>query len=107
MGIFMKNLDKFIIKTLNEELNITSLNELQKDVIPEIEKKQNSILISKTGSGKTLCYLIPLLKELDFLSNNLQAIIVVPTKELVRQIAKILKSFKKYKRWINIYCFFR
>lgn len=97
MGIFMKNLDKFIIKTLNEELNITSLNELQKDVIPEIEKKQNSILISKTGSGKTLCYLIPLLKELDFLSNNLQAIIVVPTKELVRQIAKILKSFKKYK----------
>lgn len=92
----MTNLKSFITETLESELNINKLNELQNEAIPIIEKDKNVILISRTGSGKTLCYLIPILNNVDFLSNSLQAIIVLPTKELVRQVSKTLSAFKKH-----------
>lgn len=92
----MENFKKFIKQSLNDEFNIKSLNDLQKEAIPIINKDKNVVLISQTGSGKTFCYLLPILENIDFDSNNLQAMIVVPTKELIRQITKILASFKKH-----------
>ena len=91
----MKEFKSYIAKTLIEQLNISELNNLQKEVIPIINKDKNIVLVSETGTGKTLCYLIPILEKIDLESTNLQCIIVVPTKELIRQITKILMEFKK------------
>ena len=92
----MNQFKTYITKTLNEELLINELNQLQKEVIPIIEKDKNVVLVSQTGTGKTLCYLLPILNSIDLNNTNLQCVIVVPTKELIRQITKILSDFKKH-----------
>ncbi len=102
----MNNLKTFIKQALENELKITQLNELQQEAIPIINKENNTILISQTGSGKTLCYLIPMLESLDFDKQTLQAAIVVPTKELVRQVSKTLSYFKKYNSKMSYISFF-
>ncbi|MDE6429028.1 MAG: DEAD/DEAH box helicase, partial [Malacoplasma sp.] len=55
----MKEFKSYIAKTLIEQLNISELNNLQKEVIPFINKDKNIVLVSETGTGKTLCYLVP------------------------------------------------
>ncbi|MDE6893961.1 MAG: DEAD/DEAH box helicase, partial [Malacoplasma sp.] len=91
----MKEFKNYISKTLVEQLNIKELNNLQKEVIPVVNKDKNVVLVSETGTGKTLCYLIPILENINLEITDLQCIIVVPTKELIRQITKILMEFKK------------
>ena len=97
----MEKNNNYIIEVLNNELDIASLNEMQNKVIPEFIKNQNNILISKTGSGKTLCYVIPMLNLIDFDQDKIQAIIILPTKELVRQCSNIISSFRKYNNKIK------
>ncbi len=52
---------------------------------------KNAILLSPTGTGKTLAYLIPLIKKID-LNKGSQALIIVPTTELALQIKTVLKE---------------
>lgn len=92
----MENFKKFIKQALSEEFHIKDLNDLQKEAIPIINKDKNVVLVSQTGTGKTFCYLLPILENINFDSINLQAVIVVPTKELIRQITKNLAMFKKH-----------
>lgn len=55
---------------------------------------KSAILLSPTGTGKTLAYLIPLLKKITNKSNHLQALIIVPTTELALQIKTVLRELK-------------
>ncbi len=50
---------------------------------------------SSTGSGKTLCFLIPIIEKIDFENQNTQAIIVAPTRELAQQIFDMATPFCK------------
>lgn len=50
----------------------------------------NAILLSPTGTGKTLAFLIPLIKKIDR-ENGFEALIIVPTTELALQIKEVLK----------------
>ncbi|MBR5053887.1 MAG: DEAD/DEAH box helicase, partial [Bacteroidaceae bacterium] len=47
--------------------------------------------LSPTGSGKTLAYLLPLLQKLDAKNDNLQALIIVPSRELATQTADVAR----------------
>lgn len=49
-------------------------------------------LISPTGSGKTLAFLLPLLADLDNAITEVQALIIVPTRELAIQIEQVFKQ---------------
>lgn len=100
----MNNLKDFIKNTLVKEFNIKELNEIQNETIPEIARSKNTILVSRTGTGKTFCYLIPILESINYNIQTLQSIIVVPTKELVRQISKNLNAFKKHNNNIKFLC---
>ena len=44
------------------KLNISALNPMQEEAIPVIEKTINTVLLSPTGTGKTLAFLLPLVK---------------------------------------------
>ena len=58
----------------------------------EFSSKQGDlILLAATGSGKTIAYLLPLLPLLDEENKNTQALIIVPSRELVIQIEKVFK----------------
>ena len=55
-------------------------------------KKGDVILLSPTGSGKTLGFLLPLLNVLDLNIATVQALILVPSRELALQIEQVFRS---------------
>jgi ATP-independent RNA helicase DbpA len=57
-----------------------------------IDRNSNVLLLSATGTGKTLAYLLPLIKMLNPANKNTQAIIIVPSRELALQIETVFKS---------------
>lgn len=75
-----------------EKLNIAALNPMQEEAIAVIEKTTNTILLSPTGTGKTLAFLLPILKNLDAENPEVQALIVVPTRELAIQIEQVVRN---------------
>ena len=88
--------DARIIKRLTE-LNIIDPTEIQTQSIPFLaEKGSDFIGMSQTGTGKTAAYSIPLLQNINVKNNNVQALILAPTRELVQQIAKNIFKFTKY-----------
>ncbi len=75
-----------------QKLNIQELNPMQKEAIPLIENKANTLLLSPTGTGKTLAFSLPLLNMLDSESEEVQALILVPSRELAIQIEQVIRS---------------
>ena len=80
------------IEALTQKLHLT-LNAKQTTVCNELlEHTDNLMVLSPTGSGKTLAYLLPLTQLLDAQSNQVQAVVVVPGRELALQSATVLKD---------------
>ncbi|MEZ8169817.1 MULTISPECIES: DEAD/DEAH box helicase [Vibrio] len=65
--------------------------EIQQAVIPTIIAEKDVLALAQTGSGKTLAFGLPLLNSIKHDVNELQAIIIVPTRELASQVAKALE----------------
>jgi len=74
------------------KLNIHTLNPMQEEAIAVIETTANTVLLSPTGTGKTLGFSLPLLKSLDSDCNDIQALILVPTRELAIQIDQVIRT---------------
>lgn len=80
------------IEALTKKLHLT-LNAMQTAVCDELlQHTDNLMVLSPTGSGKTLAYLLPLTQLLDAQSNQVQAVVVVPGRELALQSATVLKD---------------
>ena len=75
-----------------QNLNIASLNEMQLASLDAAEKHNDIILLSATGSGKTIAFLLPIIQGLDTANKKTQAIIIVPSRELAQQIEKVFKQ---------------
>jgi len=75
-----------------DKLKIYQLNPMQEEAIPVIEKTANTILLSPTGSGKTLAFLLPIIKLLDPDCTEVQALILVPSRELAIQIEQVVRQ---------------
>ena len=73
------------------KLGITDLNAMQQDMLQTVRKGSSVVLLSPTGSGKTLAYLLPLLQKLDAGSDDLQALIIVPSRELAIQTVDVAR----------------
>ena len=83
------------MKSQNEILNklgIESLNTMQEDAALAIENSEEIILLSPTGTGKTLAFLLPLLQLLDINSKDVQSLILVPSRELALQIEQVFRD---------------
>ncbi|RWY50164.1 DEAD/DEAH box helicase [Mucilaginibacter gilvus] len=80
-----------MIKQALQKLNIEKLNPMQEAAI-DAAKKGDVILLSPTGSGKTLGFLLPLLSLLDPEVSTVQVLILVPSRELALQIEQVFRS---------------
>ncbi|MCC8426246.1 DEAD/DEAH box helicase [Mucilaginibacter sp. UR6-11] len=80
-----------MIKKALENLKITALNEMQNAAL-SADPKSDLILLSPTGSGKTLGFLLPVLKLLHRDINLVQVLILVPSRELALQIEQVFKT---------------
>jgi len=91
-----------IIKALSD-LKIVEPTEIQQKVIPLFLSKSTDIVgLAKTGTGKTAAFGLPLLQLIDVEKSAIQAVILVPTRELGHQISSNLESFGTYLPKISI-----
>ena len=70
-------------------LNIDALNTMQMAALAHCRANSSMVLLSPTGTGKTLAYLLPLLERLDQRRSGVQAVIVLPSRELARQVFEV------------------
>ena len=75
-----------------KKLGIPSLNPMQEEALSVIGKNMNTVLLSPTGTGKTLAFLLPLLETLDAECSEIQALVLVPSRELAIQIEQVVRD---------------
>ena len=80
------------LQPIYEKLQIQEMNQMQKSTFQASENEQDIILLSPTGSGKTLAFLFPVLRNLQKDISGIQAIILVPARELALQIEQVFKN---------------
>ena len=73
------------------KLSIAALNEIQIASIKANKENADVILLSATGSGKTIAFLLPIIELLDHNNKNTQALVVVPSRELAVQIEQVFR----------------
>ncbi len=84
-----------VIPAFTEVLNkqgIKVATPVQEKAIPAIFKGRDVIAKSQTGTGKTLAYLLPLVQRIQTERDEVQALILTPTRELSKQVFDVLKS---------------
>ena len=71
------------------------LLDIQEQCLNSFYKSDDVILLSKTGSGKTLAFLLSIIERLDeSRTNEVQALVIAPTRELCLQIENVFRSLK-------------
>ena len=80
-----------MIEKVLKNLKIASLNEMQRVAI-DSASNTDTVILSPTGSGKTIAFLIPVLSRLDHTKTGIQAMILVPSRELALQIEQVFKA---------------
>ncbi len=76
-----------------EALNYREPSKIQLKVIPRVLRGESLLARSPTGSGKTHAYLVPIIDRIDLNKQNLQALIIAPSRELARQIDAFAREF--------------
>ncbi len=84
-----------ILLTL-EELGYTEPTAVQEQAIPELLAGHDVIGQAQTGTGKTAAFGLPLLQYLDAESQETQAIVLTPTRELCIQVTQALRAYAEH-----------
>ena len=91
-----------LVQVLNE-LKIVEPTEIQQKVIPQLLANTTDIVgLAKTGTGKTAAFGLPLLQLIQIEKTVIQAVVLVPTRELGHQIHTNLEQFSKNINGISI-----
>ena len=89
-------IDENIVQALHEN-NITRATDIQKQAIPYLlQQNTDLVAIAQTGTGKTAAFCLPILQLVDPKQKCIQALILVPTRELGQQIAREFFLFSKH-----------
>ncbi len=86
---------KGILKAL-QELGFTDMTPIQAACIPAFLSGDDIVGQSKTGTGKTASYVLPILQKIKSYEHHPQALILSPTRELCDQILQECRKFSKY-----------
>ncbi len=92
-----------IINNVRERLHISQLNTMQERVCEVAMAGSDLVLLSPTGTGKTLAVAIPLLATLRENVEDTQVIVLAPTRELVLQTADVLRRIAPKVRIVTLY----
>ncbi|MDX1653281.1 MAG: DEAD/DEAH box helicase [Brumimicrobium sp.] len=98
-------LSKALLNALREQ-NITEPTRIQRKAIPSILSGNDVVGIAQTGTGKTIAYLLPVLRDLKFSDQRPpRVLILVPTRELVVQVVSEIEKLSAYMtvRTLGIY----
>ena len=96
------NLSREVLQAI-EEMGFVNPSEVQEGTIPEILDGHDLLAQAQTGTGKTASFGIPMIEKIQ--DNNyetLQALVLVPTRELARQVSEELQKLSKHKTFIRV-----
>lgn len=88
------NFKDYINQTL-ENIKFEKPTEVQEKLIPIVLSGRDLVGESKTGSGKTHTFLLPIFQKIDTDLDEVQAVITAPSRELATQIYKAAQEFTK------------
>ena len=87
------------------DLGFETPSPVQEKAIPVILGEENDLVVlAQTGTGKTAAFGLPLLQKIEPEWNNVQVLILSPTRELCVQIGNDLKNYSKYRKDIRVTC---
>lgn len=89
--------DERLLKAI-DALGFHDLTSVQQNTIPVLLDNKDCIVQSKTGSGKTAAYALPILEKIIIDQKEPQALILAPTRELVLQIQETFDHLGVYKK---------
>lgn len=75
-----------------KSLGLVDPTPIQEKTIPVIMEGKDVIAKAQTGTGKTLAFVLPILEKIDVNDDQIQALILTPTRELAQQITKEIKK---------------
>ena len=85
------------------KLGIDQLNPMQEEMLRVYPREPQIVLLSPTGSGKTLAYLLPLLGQCSAQSEDVQALVLVPSRELAQQTDSVARQLSSELRSLACY----
>lgn len=80
------------LQEIIEKGELTSLYSHQVDAITAVRNREDIVIVTKTASGKSLCYNLPVVESI-MSDNSIRALYIFPTKALVRNQAGRLKKY--------------
>ncbi|MGR5066049.1 DEAD/DEAH box helicase [Photobacterium sp. DNB22_13_2] len=83
-------LNKMVLSALPSQL--TNPTDIQRLAIPAVIKGKDVLALAQTGSGKTFAFGLPMLQKVDTEKNEIQCLILVPTRELASQVTASLHA---------------
>ena len=86
-----------------DKLSVTALTPMQEAALYAFRDANDVILLSPTGTGKTLAYLLPLIERLKVGVAGVQAIVIVPSRELALQIDSVIKAMALPWKAMSVY----
>ncbi len=85
------------LQTAIAEMGFNKLTPIQDEAFSVILSGKDVVAIAQTGTGKTLAYLLPILQDMKFSKQlNPRILILVPTRELVKQVVEMAESIAKF-----------
>ncbi len=91
-----------ILQAISDK-GISDATEVQKKVIPALQSHSGDFTCrAATGTGKTIAFGVPLINRISAQESKVQAIVLVPTRELCEQVGNELKSLTTHKPEIKI-----
>ena len=94
-------LDERIIRAITE-MGFEEASPIQAQAIPVVLEGRDMIGQAQTGTGKTAAFGLPLLQKVDPKMKKLQAIVLLPTRELAIQVAEELRRFAKFMHGVKV-----
>ncbi len=91
------HLDSNILQAL-QTMGYKAPLEIQEQVIPVLLERQDCLVKSRTGSGKTASFVIPILQNIEVDEKSPQALVLAPTRELALQIKDEFDRIGTYKK---------
>lgn len=95
--------EKEFLPAVKDRLGIEQLNEMQQKMMASASEPRDIILLSPTGSGKTLAFTLPVMKMLKPTTGRVQCVVIAPSRELVVQIAGVMREVAQGMRVIALY----
>lgn len=83
-----------MLEEMMQHMQFKTLTPIQEKIIASIDDSRHIVGLAPTGTGKTHAYLLPILSRLDYSKKVVQAVILVPTNELVIQVAQMIKDLE-------------